>query len=78
MAKVDAITENVSPRGARVISSSICAAGKAVLLDAPEKQLKVPARVVYCQRLQDERFAVGLELEVPLEHWKKAVELRWS
>lgn len=71
IAKVEAITENVSSRGARVIADSICAAEKTVLLNAPEEQLKVPARVVYCQRLLDERFAVGLELKVRVEKWQK-------
>lgn len=70
-AKVEAITENVSPHGARVISSSICAPGNPVLLDALEEHVKVQARVVYCQRLKDERFAIGLELNAGVEEWKK-------
>ena len=71
IAKVEAVTENVSPHGARVITDSICVAGKSVLLDAPEVHLKVPARVVYCQRLREERFAIGLELNVGVEKWHK-------
>ena len=53
MEKHGATTENVSSQGARVITDSICAPGKAVLLHEPEERLKLPARVVYCQRLAD-------------------------
>jgi hypothetical protein len=71
IAKVEAITENVSPQGARVITDSICAPGKFVRLDAPAEYLQLPARVVYCQRLEERKFAVGLQLDVRVEMWKK-------
>lgn len=71
IAKVEAITENVSPRGARVIADSICAPGEPVRLYAPGERLNLPARVVYCQRLEERKFAVGLQLEEPVEEWKK-------
>jgi len=63
IAKVEAIIENVSPRGARVITNSICAPGKQVRLNAPNEHLNLRGRVVYCQRLEDGRFAVGLQLD---------------
>lgn len=75
IAKVEAITENVSPQGARVITDSICARGKLVRLDAPAEHLQLPARVVYCQRLEERKFAVGLQLDVRVERWKKPVSL---
>lgn len=62
-AKVEGITENVSLRGARVITNSICPPGKLVRLEAPNEHLNLPVQVVYCQRLEDGRFAVGLRLE---------------
>jgi PilZ domain-containing protein len=73
IAKVEAVTENVSPQGARVITDSICAPGKLVRLDAPAEHLQLPARVVYCQRLEERKFAVGLQLEVRIERWKEQV-----
>jgi hypothetical protein len=73
IAKVEAITENVSPQGARVITGSICAPGKLVRLDAPAEHLQLPARVVYCQRLEERKFAVGLQLNVRVERWKEPV-----
>lgn len=71
MARVKAVLENVSPGGVRVITDSSCAPGKPVLLDAREEQVRLPARVVYCQRLADGRFAVGLQLDKRIKTWEK-------
>ncbi len=71
IAKVEAFTENVSPQGARVITDSACAPGKLVRLDALEERLKLSARVVYCQRLDQGKFAVGLQLDVRVEKWQR-------
>jgi PilZ domain len=70
-AKVEAFTENVSPRGARVITDSVCAPGKLVRLDAPKEQVNLRGRVVYCQPLGEGKFAVGLRLQVRVEKWQK-------
>lgn len=71
MTEHGAITENVSSRGARVITDSTCAPGESVVLGALEENLKSPARVVYCQRLADGRFAVGLQFNRRFEKWEK-------
>ena len=68
--RVEAITENVSPRGTRVITDSVCVPGESVRLGAPKERLSLPARVVYCQRLGENKFAVGLQLNVRLEKWQ--------
>jgi hypothetical protein len=60
IAKVEAFTENVSPRGARIITDSACAPGKLVRLDALAERLNLMARVVYYQRLDEGKVAVGL------------------
>jgi len=57
MEKHGATTENVSPLGTRVITDSICNPGKPLLLNVAEENLKLPARVAYCQRLEDGRLA---------------------
>ena len=72
IAKVKAFTENVSPRGARVITDSIWAPGKFVRLDAPKELVNLPGRVVYCQPLGEGKFAVGLQLDVRVEKWRKS------
>lgn len=69
--KTQAITQNVSSRGARVITSLMCAPGRLVRLDVPEERLSSTARVVYCQRLEENKFAVGLQLDVRVEEWQK-------
>src|SRR6266566_319462 len=39
--------------------------------DALEERLKLSARVVYCQRLDQGKFAVGLQLDVRVEKWQR-------
>ena len=41
IAKVEGVTENVSPRGARVITDSVCAPGKIVRLDAAKERVNL-------------------------------------
>jgi hypothetical protein len=65
------VTENVSPRGARVVTEFTCAPGKHVLVTAPEVGVKSLARVVYCQRVESTKFVVGLQLVVRVEEWGK-------
>lgn len=68
---VRTVTENVSPRGIRIVADCNCAAGKHVLVTAPEDGVKSLARVVYCQLLESTKFAIGLQLVVRAEEWGK-------
>jgi hypothetical protein len=68
---VRTVTENVSPRGERIVIERNWAAGKHVLVTAPEEGVKSLARVVYCQRLESTNFAIGLQLVVRVEEWGK-------
>lgn len=70
-AKVEGVTENVSPRGARVITDSVCAPGKLERLNAPNEHANLPGRVIYCHPAGEGRFAVGLRLDVRVEKWQK-------
>ncbi len=63
------VTENVSPRGARIVTDWNCAPGKHLLVTVPEEGVKSLARVVYCQRVESTKFAVGLQLVVRVEEW---------
>jgi len=67
-----ALTENVSPRGARIVTDWNRAPGKHLLVSAPKEGVKVLARVVYCQRMESTKFAVGLQLVVRVEEWGKS------
>src|SRR6267142_1720436 len=69
-----AIAQNVSARGMRVATEDVWLPGDPVLLSSPESGVRTQARVVYCQRVENNRFAVGLELLAPLgvcpePHW---------
>jgi len=54
-------TENVSSRGARVIATSLWPTGKSALVRSTQGQFEWIARIVYCERLPDGKFAVGLQ-----------------
>ncbi len=58
--KETAITQNLSACGMRVATKHFWRPGDRVLLT--ESGIRIEARVVYCQRLENEGFAVGLEL----------------
>jgi len=66
-----AVTENVSPRGARVVTDWNFAPGKHLVVSAPKEGVKSLARVVYCQRMESAKFALGLQLVVRVEEWGK-------
>jgi len=66
-----AIAQNVSARGMRVATEDVWLPGDPVLLNSPGSGFRTQARVVYCQRIENNRFAVGLELLAPLGEWTK-------
>lgn len=68
--RVKAITENVSSTGARVITSATCAPGELVRLEATAERLNLPAQVVYSQKLEESKFAVGLLFDVRVDKWR--------
>jgi hypothetical protein len=67
--KEAAIAENVSARGMRVATEHVWRPGDRVLLSSPESGFQTQARVVYCQRLENNKFAIGLELVARLRDW---------
>jgi hypothetical protein len=69
--KEAAVVQNVSARGVRIATEQVWRPGDNVLLISPESGFRTQARVVYCQRLENNRFAVGLELSTPLGEWAK-------
>jgi len=61
--KETAIVQNRSARGMRVLTSGPWRQGDRVLL--ADSGSRADARVVYCQRLENNRFALGLEILGP-------------
>lgn len=65
-----AITENVSPRGTRVISTSEWYIDDTILVALPAGHFTSAARVAYCDAIGEGRYVTGLEFvgsEEPLE-----------
>ena len=56
------VAENMSEGGMRVVTDHMWRPGDEVLLISPTADLLTQARVVYCERLEDKGYAVGLEL----------------
>jgi hypothetical protein len=65
------LTENVSAHGARALVERKLPPGQQVLVRSPKEGVRSEARVVYCERLPEGRFAIGLELSARLEPWTK-------
>jgi hypothetical protein len=66
-----AFTENVSARGARVVTKQHWKPEERVLLKSLETDFQSQGRVTYCQHLPRKVFAVGLDLFSPTEEWGK-------
>jgi len=66
------VTENVSVRGARVLTSKPWRPNDHVIVRSLLGSLQSRARVVYCQRIGTSSFAVGLELFVTAGKWTLA------
>jgi len=63
-----AYTDNISARGARVYSVRPWLLGDAVQV-TPRNEAPACGNVVYCQRLADDRYAVGVEFHDPTITW---------
>jgi PilZ domain len=75
------ITEDVSSRGARILTASPWPVGETILVAIPGFHFTAAARVAYCLPLEDGRFGVGLEFVVasePLEITALATALHFS
>jgi hypothetical protein len=62
-------TENVSPKGARVLSVRRWKQGDRLTISTLTGSFKALARVAYCQLVPEEGFAVGLEFLEPDGNW---------
>jgi hypothetical protein len=64
-----ALTENVSPRGARIITKRFRKPGELCEIADLSSGFYVSARIVYCERLANRNYCIGLELEAPQQDW---------
>jgi hypothetical protein len=62
-------TENVSARGARVVTTRRWQTDDRVLMISLPGDFRARARVAYCQRVRDAGYAIGLEFLEPSGNW---------
>ena len=62
-------TENVCSIGARVLSQAAKEPNERLLISSLVGDLRSLARVVYCQRLPDGRFGIGLQFQEGAIRW---------
>jgi len=64
------VTENISQRGARVLTKKQWWANDALVIKSLEGDLQSEARVVYRQPVRENVYAIGVELLEPKGHWR--------
>jgi len=62
-------TDNVSINGARVISRRPWQTGELVQLTPLKDETPIRGRVVYCQRLEEDRYLIGLDIQGLSAKW---------
>ncbi len=67
---LEALTENVSAHGARVVSSNPWKLNDRLNLWSLPGDFRARARVVYCEPLGRNSFAIGLQLLASTGEWK--------
>jgi hypothetical protein len=66
------LTENVSPRGARVVTWHSWQPGDEPRLTPPSCEFHLSARVIYCQPVREGLFSVGLQFcKFSAQWWDK-------
>lgn len=65
------VTENVCSTGARVLARRRVEPDEQLMVNSSKGDLRTKARVVYCQKLSRERFALGLEFRGAKANWLK-------
>jgi hypothetical protein len=70
--KENALTENVSAHGVRVLTYLRFRLKQQAVVISPNEGVWSRAKVVYCQAVAENRFAVGLELVGRVEPWSTA------
>ena len=64
-------TENVCSLGARVLTRMARQLDERLMINSIAGNLRVLARVVYCERLPDGRFGVGLQFNAQVAEWPR-------
>ena len=70
-----ASTENISTRGARILTTRSRNPNDRLLIKCAEGNLRARGKVVYRQRLHDNLFAIGVRLLAPTGRWGESSEV---
>jgi len=65
-----ALTENISRRGARVVSKGLWQKNHSLVIKSLEGGLQSEARVIYRRPVREDVYAIGLELIAPRGGWR--------
>jgi hypothetical protein len=71
MLKEVGLAENVSAHGVRVLLERHWRPEQRVLISSPKEGVRSQAKIVYCQRVAENRFAIGLELSAWVKLWAR-------
>ena len=63
-------TENISSRGARVVTKKLWSENDSLVIKSLEVDLQSEARVTYRQPIRENVYAIGLELIAPTGNWQ--------
>src|ERR1700687_4718392 len=64
-------TENVCSLGVRIFAQRARELNERLMVNSLIGDLRTLARVVYCQRLADGRFSIGLQFQSIAAHWPR-------
>ena len=64
-------TENVSSLGIRVLTQRPRLPNERLMIQSVDGDLRTLVRVVYCERLSDGRFGIGLQFQGQAVDWSK-------
>jgi hypothetical protein len=64
------LTENISDRGARVVTKQVWSPNDSLVIKSLEGDLQSEARVIYRQAIRENAYAIGMELIVPKGNWR--------
>ena len=70
-----ASTENISTRGARILTTHPRNPNDRLLIRCAEGNLRARGKVVYRQRIHDNLFAIGVRLLAPTGRWGKSSDV---
>jgi PilZ domain len=66
----EGVTENISPRGARILTRKPWKPNERLNVRSLLGNFRSRARVVYCVPLEEDQFAVGLQLFAAAGNWR--------